>query len=108
MSFLKYRHYSFLTFTWLSGLAVSTVFIAACRLSLVAVHKFLLVPPLVAEHGLYSTHLIVGLRLRRVESSQTRDHARVPYIGRWILCYWTTRVKVFLKYSVPLWLIIGH
>ena len=29
--------------------------------------------------------------LQHVESSQTRDQARVPYIGRWILNPWTTR-----------------
>ena len=29
--------------------------------------------------------------LQHMESSQTRNQARVPYIGRWILNPWTTR-----------------
>ena len=29
--------------------------------------------------------------LQHVESSQTRDQTHVPYIGSWILYYWTTR-----------------
>ena len=29
--------------------------------------------------------------LQHVESSQTRDQACVPYIGRWILKPWTSR-----------------
>ena len=72
--------------------------VAATRgYSLVAVHElFIAVASLVADHRLQGTCCSVvaahGLvALQHVESSGTRNRTHVPYIGRWILIYWTTR-----------------
>ena len=79
-------HFSYLFDFWLHW-----VLVAACRLSLVTVHWLLaLLASLIVESRLQA-HMLQSLQLSalvppwHVESSETRDAAHVPCIGRQIL-----------------------
>ena len=89
----------------LSCLLLHWVSIAVCGLSLVAARRsyslavecglLVVVASLVVAFGLQSEGSVVvasGLvALRNMESSRTRDQARVPCVGRWLLNHWTAR-----------------
>ena len=42
-------------------------------------------------HGYQHLWYTGFVALRHVDSSQTRDRTRIPFIGRWILNHWATR-----------------
>ena len=65
--------------------------------SLVALQELLLLRSMGSRASLVAVHYIVG---PHVKSSRTRNRTRVPYVGRWIPIYPTTRevpVNVFLS-----------
>ena len=58
--------------------------------SLIVVHGLLILVASLVEHRVQCVPLSVAVALRlscpsHVESSQTRNQAQVPYVGRWIL-----------------------
>ena len=90
--YTKIKSFLILIYVWLCG-----VFVAASRLSLVAVHGLLIMAAsLISKHGLQECGLPESWRMgpfapQHVISSWTRDPTTVPCIVKWILNHWTTR-----------------